>query len=42
MQYKDGKIIQIIQEFSVLGNTYNLNGIDLINAVFFVRKKKKK
>ena len=42
MQYKDGKIIQIIQEFSVLGNTYNLNGIDLINAVFFVREDRKK
>ena len=42
MQYKDGKIIQIIQEFSVLGNTYNLNGIDLINAVFFVREDGKK
>ena len=42
MQYKDGKIIQIIQEFSVSGNTYNLNGIDLINAVFFVREDRKK
>ena len=42
MQYKDGKIIQIIQEFSVLGNTYNLNGIDFINAVFFVREDRKK
>ena len=42
MQYKDGKIIQIIQEFSVSGNTYNLNGIGLINAVFFVREDRKK
>ena len=42
MQYKDGKIIQIIQEFSVLGNTYNLNGIDLDHAVFFVREDRKK
>ena len=42
MQYKDGKIIPIIQEFSVSGNTYNLNGIDLINAVFFVREDRKK
>ena len=42
MQYKDGKIIQIIQEFSVSGNTYNLNGIDLNHAVFFVREDRKK
>ena len=42
MQYKDGKIIIIIEEFSVSGNTYNLNGIDLDHAVFFVREDRKK
>ena len=42
MQYKDGKIIPIIGEFSVLGNTYNLNGIDLTHAVFFVKEDRKK
>ena len=42
MQYKDGRIILPINEFSVSGNTYNLNGINLTYAVFFVREEKKK
>ena len=42
MQYKDGRIILPINEYSVSGDTYNLNGINLTYAVFFVREEKKK
>ena len=42
MQYKDGRIILPVIEFSVSGNTYNVNGINLSYAVFFVKKDRKK
>lgn len=42
MQYKDGRIVLPIVEFSISGNTYNVNGINLSYAVFFVKKDRKK
>ena len=40
MNYKDGKMILIIKEMLYSSNKYEINGIDLEKAVFFVRKKR--
>lgn len=36
--YKKGKLITVIQEFLNTGNKYQINGINVANAVFFARK----
>ena len=40
MNFKDGKMILIIKEMFYSGNKYEINGIDLEKAVFFVRKSR--